>query len=167
MFTWYAVHTHAQAEEKARLNLQNQGFLIYLPRFRKLRRHARRREWVSAPLFPRYLFVQFDAAVTQWRAINSTFGVDKIVGVGNRPYVVPLEVIDAIRARETADGLIDLGAERSLNRGDRVQILDGPFGDVVGLFECKISKERVIVLLNLLGRVARVCVPLGSVATAA
>lgn len=161
--SWFAVYTHAQSEEKALRNLENQGFAAYLPRFLKLRRHARKREWVSAPLFPRYLFVCVDPLRTQWRAINSTFGVDKVVGVSNTPYLVPTNVIDGIRAREAENGFVDLEAERPLKSGDRVQIMDGPFNDLIGLFECKTGEERVIVLLNLLGRVARVCVPRDSV----
>ena len=63
MNRWYVAQTHAQAEAKALLNLARQGFQSYLPQYVKRRRHARRVEWVKAPLFPRYLFVRFDLDV--------------------------------------------------------------------------------------------------------
>ncbi len=60
MTFWYAVHTHSRSEQKALAHLARQGFSAYLPQFLKQRSHARCRDWVPAPLFPRYLFVAFD-----------------------------------------------------------------------------------------------------------
>jgi len=67
---WYVVQTHSQAEAKACGHLQRQGFEIYLPKYLKRRRHARRTETVIAPLFPRYLFV----AVDMTRSAGCQFG---------------------------------------------------------------------------------------------
>src|SRR3546814_2118173 len=55
MTRWYVAQTQAQGEERARLNLERQGFRTYLPRYRRERRHARRRDVVKAPLFPGYI----------------------------------------------------------------------------------------------------------------
>ena len=44
--SWYVVQTHAIAEMKASMHLGRQGFEVYLPRFLKRRRHARRVEIV-------------------------------------------------------------------------------------------------------------------------
>lgn len=60
MNRWYAVYTKTGAENLAEGHLQRQGFRVYLPRYRKERRHARRITLVKAPLFPRYLFVELD-----------------------------------------------------------------------------------------------------------
>ena len=76
---WYVAHTQPHAENKAAVHLGRQGFVTYLPRYLKRRRHARRVDVVSAPLFPRYLFVQIDTAVQRWRSIYSTFGVSQLV----------------------------------------------------------------------------------------
>ena len=54
---WYVAQTHRHAEAKATAHLGRQGFLVYLPRYRKQRRHARRIDTVTVPLFPSYLFV--------------------------------------------------------------------------------------------------------------
>ncbi len=155
MIQWYAVHTRPKAEDKARLNLENQGFEVYLPKFLKRRRHARRTDWVAAPLFPRYLFVGMDIARARWRAINSTFGVIHLVGDGARPLAVPGPVVAEIRAREDDGGLIRFDA-RPFRKGDRVRILDGAFADLEGLFDGADEKNRIFVLLSLLGRQVRV-----------
>jgi len=79
MQQWYAVHTQASAEQKADFHLRNQGFEVYLPSYRKQRRHARRVDWIKAPLFPRYLFVRMDIETTPWRRIHSTIGVSYLL----------------------------------------------------------------------------------------
>ena len=52
---WYVVQTHVHAESKAAAHLLRQGYETYLPRYLKRRRHARKIDLVSKPLFPRYL----------------------------------------------------------------------------------------------------------------
>ncbi|GAB6052558.1 transcription/translation regulatory transformer protein RfaH [Magnetospira thiophila] len=156
MIRWYAVHTHALAEEKARYHLENQGFTVYVPRFLKQRRHARRTDWIKAPLFPRYLFVAMDTAKARWRAINSTLGVAYLVANGTAaPLPVPAEVIDGIRAREDENGLVALDQAARFKRGEPVRITEGAFGDHVGLFDGIDDKHRVRVLLSLMGRQVR------------
>jgi transcriptional antiterminator RfaH len=71
---WYLIHSHPHAEGKASEHLRRQGFETYLPRYLKQRRHARRIEKVSAPLFPSYLFAAVDTASQRWLAIDSTIG---------------------------------------------------------------------------------------------
>src|SRR5687767_7204804 len=101
---WYVAQTHAHAEKKAAVHLQRQGFEIYLPRYRKRRRHARRVETVTAPLFPRYLFVAVDIGAQRWRSIQSTFGVLRLVCNGDEPAAVADLVVNALRGREDQDG---------------------------------------------------------------
>src|SRR3954468_9168362 len=96
---WYVVHTHPRAEAKALLNLDRQGFSCYLPRYLKRRRHARRLDWVAAPLFPRYLFIGMDLATARWRAIRSTIGIAGLVCHGDQPTPVPFGIVEGLKAR--------------------------------------------------------------------
>ena len=82
---WFAVRTHAHAEDKAKYHLERQEFTVYLPRYRKQRTHAHRTEIVKRALFPRYIFVKMDIEVTRWRAINSTVGISNLVSFGGKP----------------------------------------------------------------------------------
>lgn len=167
MIRWYVARTHALGEEKAQLNLLRQGFQTYLPRYLKSRRHARRTEWVKAPLFPRYLFINFDVTTTRWRAISSTIGIDRIVCAHDHPTPLPAGVIEEIRSREDERGLVSLSRCLSLSKGDRVHIGAGPFRDLNGLFDCISDDERIVVLLELLGRQVRVRVPASALVPAA
>jgi transcriptional antiterminator RfaH len=163
--SWYIVRTHARAEAKAALNLERQGFSIYLPRYLKRRRHARRVEIVSAPLFPRYLFVAIDIASQRWRSIQSTFGVAQLVCNGDDPSAVSAAIVEELRQREDGEGFVQL-ARRGFARGEKVRVVEGVFSACLGLFEGMTDNERVTVLLDLLGRKVRVIMDRDAVAAA-
>jgi transcriptional antiterminator RfaH len=162
---WYVVQTHVHAESKAAAHLLRQGYETYLPRYLKRRRHARRVENVPAPLFPRYLFVGFDWAA-RWRSIQSTQGVSHLICNGNEPTVLPECVVAELRRREDNNGFIRLDPPPLYAPGDKVRVVDGVFGDSFGLFEGMADRDRVAILLDLLGRKVRVVLDRESVAAA-
>jgi transcriptional antiterminator RfaH len=160
------VHTHANSEGKAAQHLGRQGFEIYLPRYLKRRRHARRIETLPAPLFPRYLFVALDMAVHRWRSIHSTIGVSRLVCNGEEPARVASGVVDCLRQREGEDGLVVLERRPLFARGDSIRVIEGVFNTCLGLFEGATDGERVAILLDLLGRKVRVVLDWDAVAAA-
>ncbi len=164
---WYVVHTHPNAEPRALAHVLHQGFEAYLPRYLKRRSHARRTDWVRAPLFPRYLFVRMNPDVSRWRALHSTVGVSHLVCHGDRPTPIPDPIVDDIRRHEDAKGNVVIGARAALNKGDRVRITEGAMADHVGVFDVPSDTDRVFLLLELLGRQVRVRVPLSAVTPAA
>jgi transcriptional antiterminator RfaH len=153
---WHVVQTHAHAEAKAQMHLARQGFETYLPRYLKRRRHARRVETVASALYPRYLFVRFDTAIHRWRAIQSTVGVARLVCNGDSPAAIDGSVIGGLKGREDTQGFIQLEQRPRFAVGDKVRVSEGAFADCLGLFENVADHERVIILLDLLGRKVRV-----------
>src|SRR5262245_51547692 len=100
MLRWYLVHTKPAAEKTAQVNLERQGYEVYLPRLaRPERRSGRLRERVVA-LFPRYLFLRLRDGVQSLGPVRSSIGVDGIVRFGARFAIVPEEVVGGLRARE-------------------------------------------------------------------
>jgi len=154
--SWHVVQVHTHAEAKAQMHLARQGFATYLPRYLKRRRHARRTEIVSAPLYPSYLFVTFNRAIHRWRSIHSTVGVARLVCNGDVPAVIDNSIIDGLRGRENPDGFIQLGRRPQFAAGDKVRVREGVFCDCLGLFEGMGDRDRVAILLDLLGRKVRV-----------
>ena len=163
---WFVAHTHPHAEAKASLHLVRQGFEVYLPRYLKRRGHARKIETIAAPLFPRYLFVAVDMAAQRWRSIYSTVGIARFVSNGNEPVAVPAGVVEALKSREGDDGLVKLDRHPRFSPGDKVRVLEGAFSDCLGLFEGVSERERVTILLDLLGRKVRVLLDAELVAAA-
>jgi transcriptional antiterminator RfaH len=162
MRRWYVARTKARSERRAGESLRRQGFEVYLPQYAKRRRHARRTDVVGSPLFPGYLFLYMDLSTGRWHSINSTLGVHSLLCHGRMPAAVPEGVVEELRARETGDGLVPLHSLMVLERGERLRIVDGPLNDRVGVYEKMTSGERVVLLLQLLGREVRVAVPLSA-----
>ena len=167
MTSWYAVYTHQGSERLAEGNLKRQGFETYLPLCRKITRHARRVAEITAPLFPRYIFVAIDIAAQRWHPINGTFGVNHLVSMGERPVPLPEGVVDEIRTREADEGPVRLAQQLPFKKGEAVHITGGALADQVGLFQRLNEKDRVSVMLDMLGRKLEVNVPLQTISAIA
>jgi len=163
---WFVAHTRPHAEAKATAHLARQGFQTYFPRYLKRRRHARKIETVAAPLFPRYLFVAVDMSVQRWRSIYSTVGVARLVSNGDEPTPVPDGIVEAFKGREDANGFIKLESRPPFRAGDKIRVLDGAFSSCLGLFEGMAERERIAILLDLLGRKVRVVLDADLIAAA-
>ncbi len=156
---WYVAQTHPHAETKASLHLTRQGFEIYVPRYLKKRRHARRIDTVAAPLYPGYVFVAIDREVQRWRSIQSTIGVSRLVCRGDEPAALPEGIVEELKRRQDENGLISLQRRARFNPGDKIRVVEGAFSDCLGLYEGIDDKERAAILLDLLGRKVRVVLP--------
>jgi len=173
---WYVVETHPGAEFDTLLELTKQKFRTYLPLFvrrprtvsvgvtdvqiidaqhvARPRKHAQIR-----PVFPRYLFVQFDPGADQWRVIPSTTGVRRLISYSpERPTPIPDMVIVALQRQGRAgDGVIDSQAVPDANyqgdalpEGVSLRVKGGPFAAVAGI--CKWSTTaRVAALMEIMG----------------
>lgn len=147
---WYAVHTLPLREAYAQGHLRNQAFRTFLPKRRKTIRHARKLRAVEAAFFPRYLFVVLDLARDQWRSVNGTYGVSRLVMRGDEPHPVPCGLVEALIATADADGILQFGQQ--LKVGSSVRLLAGPFADQLAILDHLDASGRVRVLLDILGR---------------
>jgi transcription antitermination factor NusG len=94
----------------------------------------------------------------QWHAARWTPGIVRIVLDGASPARVSDAVIAEIRSRER-NGLVELPKPPQFKRGDAVRILKGPFVHHVGLYHGMKPRDRIEVLLSLLGGRQRVTLP--------
>jgi transcription elongation factor/antiterminator RfaH len=147
---WYAVHTLPLSETRAQGHLEYQGFRTFLPRRRKTVRHARKMSTIAAPFFPRYLFVALDLTRHQWRSVNGTFGVARLVMRGDGPSPVPCGVVETLIGSADEDGILQFCSQ--LKVGARVRLLAGPFVDQLAILDRLDDSGRVRVLLDLMGR---------------
>src|SRR5262245_4419394 len=152
---WAAAQLRPQQTRLALYCLQLEGFAVYVPRLR-VRRARRGRDVEVAPLlFPGYAFVAIEL---QWRAAHYAPGVIRLVQDGQQPARVPDAVIAELRGRER-DGLIELPKPRVLQAGDSVRVLRGPFAGHLALYAGMQPRDRVAILLALLGGQMRVTLP--------
>lgn len=153
---WYLIYTKPREEEVAKTNLERQGYTIYLPLAYQYRRRHHRREQVVAPLFPRYLFIELTQYLDNWAPIRSTLGVSTLVRFGMEPAVVPGDLVEALKARVGPEGVIDLTATVGFKPGSRVRIAEGGMTGYEGIFLATSSHDRVIILLDIVGKQVRV-----------
>jgi transcription antitermination factor NusG len=143
---WACALLEAHREKTALRFLTLAGYETYCP-------------WLSVkrsivPLFPGYCFVLI--ADRGWWAARWSIAVRNIVrGAGDKPACVPDLVISGLRAREK-NGLVQLPQKPELRRGDQVRITRGPFATHLAIYAGMKSRERVEVLLTLLGSEQRV-----------
>jgi transcriptional antiterminator RfaH len=106
-------------------------------------------------LFPGYCFVWIEL---QWHAARWAPGTLGLIMNGAALARVPDAVIAELRGREV-DSLIELPKPRGLRRGDAVRVIHGPLQGLRGLYEGMKPRERVAVLLQILGDQQRVELP--------
>src|SRR5262249_584969 len=151
---WCCVQTAPAREAAAEHFLRLAGYgQIYLPRLRVIRRRQGRRVVLKPPLFPNYLFVWIIAG---WWSARWALHVARIITAGGAGAGdVPGELIASIRRREV-DGAVELVSPPSLRRGARVRILRGAFTGHLAIFADMRRRQRVEILLQLLGGEQRV-----------
>jgi transcription elongation factor/antiterminator RfaH len=154
---WYVVRTQPQREAQAARQLENQNYRVFLPRFLKNRRHARKFETVLAPLFPRYMFMILDLTRDRWRSVNGTYGVDRLLMQGGMPEPVPHELVEKLTSAAEADGVVRFSPR--LKDGQTIRVTAGPFAELMGRLERLDDSGRVRVLLDLLGGKIPVVLP--------
>jgi transcriptional antiterminator RfaH len=179
MHNWYVVQTKPRQETIAVENLERQGYVTYCPQMAQAKR--RRQRWQKVieplfprylfvklaiePLFPRYLFVKLAIGIDDFAPIRSTIGVLNMVRFGGQPATISQQAIDNIQKQEQVL-LAEPGEHPHWQAGDRVQVIDGPFAGLNGIFQKLNSQERVIILLNLLGQENSVAVKMNSIVPA-
>ena len=153
---WYAVATKPRNEGDAKLNLERQGYSLFLPTIRLKKR--RRGQWtlVTEPLFPGYLFVSLVLGTDDPAPIRSTVGCVGLVRFGPTYTPVPAELIAGLKAAAaTYDPVL-----APFKRGDAVRLMSGPFAGLGAIYDMAKGEQRVQVLLEVLGRVQRLTVEL-------
>jgi transcriptional antiterminator RfaH len=140
---WACAQLMPQRERLALHCLTLAGYTAYQPRLRQHRVSHGRRITTTPPLFPGYAFILIEL---QWHTARWAPGVARLDGTA--PASVPDAVIAEIRSREVK-GLVELPTR--LRRGDAVRILRGPFEGQLAIYAGMKPRERIEVLLALLG----------------
>jgi len=154
---WFAVVSKPRQEQIALENLQRQGFECFLPMAENpFQRYRKKNRKIVEPLFPRYLFLRAIAQFQNLAPVRSTQGVISMVRFGTELAVIPERIIKSIKQRIEPDtGLIKIQPV-TIQTGDTVQLFDGPLTGLNGIVQEKNSKNRALILMEILGRPTRV-----------
>lgn len=154
MKQWYTLYTKPNAEYQVAAVLQQRDIEIFLP---EIETQPASRLSNRKPFFPCYLFMNIDFETVGISLVQWTPGLRRIVTLGGQPVPLPCKIIQLIRRK-----LEEIRAQggpppHSFNQGDLVYITDGPFQNMLAVFDGPTTPaKRVQVLLDILGHAGRV-----------
>ncbi len=145
---WYALQIRPRSESLVAAHLRYKGYHPFLPTYTAKRRWSDRVKVLDSPLFPGYLFCQFD--LNTRLPILTTPGVSGIVGVGKSPQPVDEAEIEAIRT--VIQSGIACKPYPRLRTGQRVRVEDGALQGLTGVVMKHKDDYRLIISVTLLMR---------------
>ena len=146
---WYVIQTKPSNEYRVDAHLSNQEIAVFLPMLETFHYLNGKMIPKIKPMFPGYLFARLNIRAAYYR-VKWTRGVNKILGSGSEPIPVSEKVIEILRRRMGERNVVRL--DDDLEEGSVVQFTSGPFKDLMGVFDKKMSDGgRVRILLSLIG----------------
>ncbi|UYU31825.1 transcription/translation regulatory transformer protein RfaH [Siccibacter colletis] len=148
MESWYLLYCKRGQLQRAKEHLERQQVACLTPMIALEKIVRGKRTAVSEPLFPNYLFVNFDPEVIHTTTISATRGVSHFVRFGTQPAIVPLTVIQQLMEYQP-ENVVD---EHTPWPGDTVVITEGAFKGLEAIFTEPDGEARSMLLLNFLNK---------------
>jgi transcriptional antiterminator NusG len=155
---WYAIHTYSGHEDKVKANLQQRIkttgmeekiFKILIPKEDKVKVKKGKKKVVKDKIFPGYVLIEMIMTNDSWYVVRNTPGVIGFASAGTKP--IP------VQSSEMRNVLDDMGVETTktdidLEKGDKVEVVSGPFAEHVGkIKEIDFEEEKLTVVVNMFG----------------
>jgi len=94
---WYLLYTHSWHEKKVKKHLERERFETFLPVTERWSRRKDRRERITLPLFPGYLFVRTEMNAEIYLKILKIKGVIEFFCNGGKPAIIPDKEMENIQ----------------------------------------------------------------------
>jgi transcription antitermination factor NusG len=148
---WFAVLTRSRHERKVRDQLLQAGLEVFLPTTYRWSRWRDRRKRIEWPLFPGYCFVRLPPKeILPGLAGNGS----RVITIGGQPAPIPDCEIDAVRRLMATT--LPYETWPFMNKGPPVEIVRGPLAGARGRFVRNGADFRVLLAIELLGRMLSV-----------
>ncbi len=158
---WYAVSTRSRQEKTAASMLENLEVAHFLPLIEEERQWSDRKQKVTLPLFPGYMFVQIARSSEFQLRVLKVPGIVDFVGNRNGPQAIPESEIENVRA------LVSHGVGCSphpfLKAGDRVRVVRGALAGVEGTLSRCGGQSNLVISVEMIQRSISVSVSISDV----
>jgi transcriptional antiterminator RfaH len=152
--SWYAAQLRPNGDSLAAVNLQRQGFNSFRPQIWETKRTEKGTQRLLKPMFPGYVFIEFDVSEPNWAKIRSTHGISRVVGnIDGRPSRLPTGLVELLKQR-CATNLVD-PFSHAFRAGDEVHVSEGPLSAFLATVERVDAQKRVWLLIDFMGRATR------------
>ncbi|KFK92890.1 MULTISPECIES: transcription/translation regulatory transformer protein RfaH [unclassified Serratia (in: enterobacteria)] len=148
MESWYLLYCKRGQLLRAQEHLVRQEVNCLSPTITLEKIVRGKRIAVDEPLFPNYLFVEFDPERIHTTTISATRGVSHFVRFGALPAVIPLQVIEELQAHNH-EYYVD---PQTPQPGDAVLITNGVFEGLKAIYTEPDGENRSMLLLNLINK---------------
>ncbi len=158
---WYVVHTYSGYEHKVKAVLEervrssgNEQYFqeILVPTENVVELVRGEKKTSSRKFFPGYVMIRMILNNETWHIVRNTPKVTGFVGGGTHPTPIPDGQVQAILS-QISEGTLKPKPKVSFEKGDTIQIVDGPFSNFNGVVdEVKPEKGRLRVLVSIFGR---------------
>ena len=148
MEAWYLLYCKRGQMIRAKEHLERQAVACLSPMVTLEKIIRGKRAAITEPLFPNYLFIEFDPERIHTTTISATRGVSHFVRFGNLPVTITPDVIDELRDH-VYEGITD---PQTPQIGDRVIITDGVFEGIEAIYTEPDGEARSMLLLNFLNK---------------
>ena len=146
---WFIAQIKPNSYNSAIQNLERQGFETFLPKMEITQRQENKFLVKNVYVFPGYMFVCFDPHIITWTKINSTYGVSKILTFSNKPAEISSDLILELKNKYEINS--KLTQKEKLQKGNSIKFYTGPFTDLIAKVESVEEKNRIWVLLEVMG----------------
>ncbi len=148
MYGWYVAKSKPRKENWLTSSLSQLGVEVFYPQIR-----ARRRgKLVMEPLFPTYVFCQFNGDASNWPAIRWAPGLSYFLSTDGIPTRVPDEMVGYLD-QQVKEWNGEGHSVRRLKTGDAVKVENGPFAGLEGVFQKYMgARQRCNILIEVMGR---------------
>ncbi len=147
---WTAVMTKPRCEKAVAWYCEGFRVASYLPLRRRVERYQRRTVTTWLPMFPGYVFVQYDPA--QPGELVNSHKILQILDVRPTGEAVLVEELRALQKMEALGRTEEIEVMPEIMPGERVQITSGPLNGVTGIVERRVGTVRVTVNVDILGQ---------------
>lgn len=141
---WYCLQTAPRGELLAILHLTQRGFQTFLPL------HQPDKRQVLQPLFPGWLFAQFDQSAGRWGSIKSAPGVRELYEATPLEEAFVAKLIELYGPGGSAVLPEKAQTLPPLQRGQMVRVSDGHGMDLVGVVQWS-DRDKVTLLAEVMG----------------
>lgn len=148
METWYLLYCKRGQLLRAKEHLERQAVNCLSPMITMEKIVRGKRAEVSEPLFPNYLFIEFNPERIHTTTIGATRGVSHFIRFGALPAVIPLSVITEL-AQHPVQVIHD---PHTPYPGDTVLITEGMFTGLQAIYSEPDGEARSMLLLTLLNK---------------
>ena len=158
---WYVVHTYSGFENRAKQNLeeriknlgkQEHFSSILVPTETVVELVKGKKKTSQRKIFPGYMLVQMDLNEETWHIVKETPKITGFAGDSTKPVPLSEKEVEEILT-QVKEGVAKAKPKVSLNEGDSVRVIDGPFVNFIGTIEeVKPEKRKLKVLISIFGR---------------